>query len=86
MTTIGYILAKMLIRTIRLYQYFISPFLGIGRECRFLPTCSSYAIEAIELHGVVYGVYLAVRRILKCHPFHIGGIDEVPKKNNTMVK
>ncbi|MGB0662448.1 MAG: membrane protein insertion efficiency factor YidD [Pontibacterium sp.] len=61
---------------IRLYQIAISPFLGTN--CRFYPTCSSYALEALEVHGLFKGSYLAIRRILKCHPYHDGGIDPVP--------
>jgi uncharacterized protein len=60
------------------YQYLISPL--IGPHCRFVPTCSSYASEAIEQHGLLKGTYLAIRRILKCHPFHKGGFDPVPPK------
>ena len=51
-------------------------------KCRFYPTCSAYAYEAIERFGAVKGTYLAVKRILKCHPFHEGGVDLVPKKDN----
>ncbi|HBQ65096.1 MAG TPA: membrane protein insertion efficiency factor YidD [Clostridiales bacterium] len=47
--------------------------------CRFVPTCSEYAREAIDSHGVVRGSFLAVRRLLKCHPFHEGGFDPVPQ-------
>jgi putative membrane protein insertion efficiency factor len=47
-------------------------------SCRFAPTCSRYAIEAIERHGVALGTWLALRRLLRCHPFHPGGIDPVP--------
>ena len=61
---------------IRLYQKVISPFLQ--PSCRFYPTCSSYALEAIEKHGVFSGFRLAIKRILKCHPFHSGGFDPVP--------
>ena len=61
---------------IRGYQYFISPLLG--SRCRFYPSCSSYAIEALEVHGVLKGSYLSLRRLLKCHPFHEGGVDLVP--------
>ena len=61
---------------IRSYQLAISPWLG--RNCRFYPTCSQYADEAINVHGVAKGGYLAVRRIIKCHPFHAGGYDPVP--------
>ena len=58
------------------YQYLISPLLG--SRCRFYPSCSSYALEAIQEHGVLQGCYLSLRRLLKCHPFHKGGIDLVP--------
>ncbi|KAA0019381.1 membrane protein insertion efficiency factor YidD [Salinicola corii] len=61
---------------IQLYRYGISPL--IGPRCRFWPTCSNYALEAIRLHGPWRGMRLAVRRILKCHPFHPGGVDPVP--------
>ncbi len=60
---------------IYIYRYAISPLLG--PKCRFLPTCSEYAIDSIEKHGVFYGVFLAIKRILKCHPWNNGGIDEV---------
>ena len=61
---------------LRLYQRFVSPFLGAS--CRFYPSCSSYACEAIEKHGVLRGVWLSARRLCRCHPFHPGGIDPVP--------
>jgi putative membrane protein insertion efficiency factor len=64
--------------TIKFYQYFISPLLG--NRCRFYPSCSHYAVEAITLHGVVKGFYLTLIRLLKCHPFHEGGLDPVPKQ------
>lgn len=48
--------------------------------CRFYPTCSAYALEAIEVHGAAKGTWLAVRRIAKCHPFHPGGVDLVPPR------
>ncbi|MFN2747515.1 MULTISPECIES: membrane protein insertion efficiency factor YidD [Bacillus] len=63
---------------IRLYQKWISPVLP--PSCRFYPTCSNYGREAIEKHGALKGGWLTVRRILKCHPFHPGGIDPVPDK------
>lgn len=60
------------------YQKAISPL--FPPTCRFYPTCSQYAFEAISVHGALKGSYLAIRRILKCHPFHKGGIDPVPPK------
>jgi uncharacterized protein len=68
----------LLIAIIRFYKTFISPVLG--NNCRFYPSCSTYSIEAFELHGVLKGLYLTARRLLKCHPFHEGGIDPVPEK------
>ena len=58
---------------IKLYQKFISPLLG--SNCRFLPTCSQYSIEAIQKYGAIKGGFLSVKRISKCHPFHPGGYD-----------
>ncbi|MGR8933292.1 MAG: membrane protein insertion efficiency factor YidD [Gammaproteobacteria bacterium] len=68
----------LLIAFIKFYKYFISP--ALGNNCRFYPSCSSYAIEALNLHGAVKGSYLALRRLLRCHPFNAGGIDPVPEK------
>lgn len=62
---------------VRFYQLFISPLLG--PRCRFYPSCSHYALEALKTHGLVYGSWLAIRRILRCHPAHPGGPDPVPK-------
>jgi len=62
---------------IHVYRKFISPLKP--PTCRFLPTCSAYALEAIEVHGAAKGSYLAVKRICKCHPFHPGGFDPVPE-------
>lgn len=58
------------------YQYLISPLLG--NRCRFYPSCSSYALEAIQVHGAFKGCCLSLLRLSKCHPFHEGGIDLVP--------
>lgn len=65
---------------IRFYQKYISPLKP--PTCRFYPTCSHYALEAIEKHGAVKGAFLAIIRISKCHPFHPGGVDHVPEKKN----
>ncbi|WP_438767349.1 membrane protein insertion efficiency factor YidD [Kushneria sp. TE3] len=67
----------VLIALMRIYQYGISPM--IGPRCRFWPTCSNYAIEAIQRHGALRGGWLALRRILRCHPFCAGGVDPVPE-------
>ncbi|WP_276351995.1 membrane protein insertion efficiency factor YidD [Cohnella caldifontis] len=69
---------KALQAPIRFYRTFISPLKP--PTCRFVPTCSQYALEAIEVHGAVKGVYLAAKRIGKCHPFHPGGFDPVPPR------
>ena len=61
---------------LRGYQLFLSPLLG--NHCRFYPTCSQYAIEAIEQHGVLRGTWMGCRRLLRCHPWHPGGVDPVP--------
>ena len=65
---------------IRIYQIFLSPL--IGQTCRFHPTCSYYAISALKQHGLLIGSWLSVKRILKCHPMHPGGLDPVPTKND----
>ncbi len=75
---LNYILVLFLSIIIKSYQLFISPLMA--NSCRFYPNCSSYSLEAIKTHGAVYGLYLSVKRICKCHPLHPGGIDTVPKK------
>ena len=68
----------ILINFIKFYKYFISPL--FSPSCRFYPSCSSYGMEAIQLHGALKGSYLLFRRLIKCQPFHQGGIDPVPEK------
>lgn len=63
---------------VRMYQLLISPF--VGQRCRFYPSCSRYAIEALSRFGTVRGGWLALKRIVRCHPFHPGGYDPVPKR------
>jgi hypothetical protein len=71
-------MGRLLIVVIRVYQYLISPL--IGPHCRFHPSCSHYSVEAIQRHGAMYGSYLALRRLARCHPWHPGGLDPVPLK------
>jgi putative membrane protein insertion efficiency factor len=61
---------------IRSYKKLLSPL--FGQHCRFFPSCSNYAYEAIDKHGLVKGLYLGIKRLLKCHPLHPGGVDPVP--------
>jgi len=70
---------RLFIGLIRAYQYAISPFMA--SRCIHYPTCSSYAVEAIELHGWLRGSGLAIRRLLRCHPFAKGGYDPVPERS-----
>ncbi len=66
---------------IRAYRYLISPLLG--NHCRFYPSCSSYALTALEQHGAARGTWLALRRLLRCHPWHAGGFDPVPEPKDS---
>jgi len=71
------LVARALIGMISVYRRFVSPMLG--PHCRFYPSCSCYASEALQLHGAARGSWLAARRLSRCHPFHPGGFDPVPE-------
>lgn len=71
---------RVLLALVRGYRIAISPL--FAPRCRFLPTCSDYAVQAIERHGALAGACLAARRFVRCHPFNPGGIDEVPETLN----
>ena len=66
---------KAVIATLRFYKSFVSPYLPSA--CRYSPTCSEYMMEAVDRHGVLRGVGMGLRRLLRCHPFHAGGFDPV---------
>ena len=68
--------AAAVLLLVRLYQVTLSPLLG--GQCRFLPTCSHYVLEAVDKHGALVGGWLGLRRLLRCHPFSRGGYDPVP--------
>ncbi len=67
---------RLLLAAIRGYRYVLSPWWGT--QCRFVPSCSEYAADAVERHGAMRGSWLALRRISRCHPWHHGGFDPVP--------
>ena len=69
---------QVFLALIRLYQVTLSPW--VGGHCRFYPTCSHYAQDAIRTHGAARGAWMALRRLGRCHPWHEGGIDPVPEK------
>jgi len=66
----------LLVAFIHAYRYLLGP--SWGRSCRFSPTCSQYAEDAIARHGALRGTWLAMRRVSRCHPWHVGGFDPVP--------
>ncbi len=70
---------RLVLAPVHFYRRFLSP-LKAQPSCRFHPTCSAYAVEAVSQHGAIKGLWLALRRILKCHPLHPGGFDPVPPK------
>jgi putative membrane protein insertion efficiency factor len=67
---------SFLVGVVRVYQLWVGPLLP--SSCRYYPSCSAYAVEALEKHGAVRGSWMAIRRIARCHPFHRGGYDPVP--------
>jgi uncharacterized protein len=71
------VIARALVLLVRLYQRLISPLLPPA--CRFYPSCSAYAVTALQRHGALRGSWLTIRRLSRCHPFHPGGIDPVPE-------
>jgi uncharacterized protein len=73
--------AWFLVGPIRIYRYMISPLLG--PHCRFEPSCSNYAELAISQHGLLKGTLLTLKRLAKCHPWHVGGYDPVPAKSSS---
>ncbi|MBS7808749.1 membrane protein insertion efficiency factor YidD [Variovorax sp. PCZ-1] len=78
------VLQKILIGIVQFYRLFLSAWLGSA--CRFTPTCSAYALEALQQHGAGRGSYLAARRIVRCHPWCEGGHDPVPPANKPVGK
>ncbi|OQW94403.1 MAG: membrane protein insertion efficiency factor YidD [Verrucomicrobia bacterium A1] len=70
----------VLILLIRLYQWTVSPW--FGQACRFYPSCSSYGIEALRVHGCLRGLWMTGTRLLRCHPWHPGGYDPVPQRSS----
>ena len=75
---------RVLIALVRAYQLVLSPLMG--SQCRFQPTCSHYAIEALQVYGAWRGSWLALKRIGRCHPWHPGGYDPVPHANDEVKK
>jgi uncharacterized protein len=69
---------SLLVQVHHFYKRWVSPL--FGERCRFLPSCSDYAVEAIQEHGKGYGLWLSLKRVLKCAPYHPGGFDPVPKR------
>jgi putative membrane protein insertion efficiency factor len=80
----GSVVGRVLVVAIEGYRRLISPFLG--QRCRFYPSCSAYAVEAITTHGALRGGLLAIRRIARCHPWNPGGVDHVPPVGTTHIR
>jgi len=74
------VVTRALLALVGFYRWFVSPALvwAMGPRCRFFPSCSCYAADALRMHGALHGSRLAARRVLRCHPFHPGGFDPVP--------
>lgn len=78
---------RILLATIKLYQATLSPDHGPRRRlypagyCRYFPTCSAYAYEAIDKHGTMYGAWLTMKRLVRCHPWTVGGFDPIPHQH-----
>ena len=77
-------MTALLLALVRAYRRWLSPLLG--PRCRFAPSCSAYALEALRVHGAGRGSWLAVRRVARCHPFHPGGHDPVPLDRRSNVR
>ncbi len=77
-------LAHIFALPVRAYRLILSPWLG--HSCRYQPTCSAYALEAVQVHGSIRGSWLAVRRLARCHPWAAGGYDPVPSRADTAVE
>ena len=73
------LISKILIALVKTYRLLLSPWLG--QQCRFHPTCSQYALEALQKHGAYRGSWLSLKRLACCHPWHAGGIDPVPENH-----
>jgi putative membrane protein insertion efficiency factor len=73
--------ARLIVLLLTGYRRFVSPLLA--PRCRFYPSCSAYAVEAVQMHGALRGSWLAARRLSRCHPFHAGGLDPVPVPGRT---
>ncbi len=80
MNRLSNILARVVVGLIRAYQYLLSPWLG--PRCRYLPCCSEYAVAAIRLHGSLYGGWLTIKRLARCHPWGPSGYDPVPESRS----
>lgn len=76
MAKLNGLIACVVLMIIRFYRYFLSPW--VGNYCRFSPTCSSYAQQALHQYGGIRGSFLMLKRLLKCHPWHPGGVDPIP--------